>query len=108
VRGETGISLAAAQRGAQGYFQTPGNNFINCHHSLWYKYVADRATAQAVSRWLLTAAILFRANASIDEICGDKVAMGQVFSEYFSFPRQSFNQLLPLIMFHPTPRNYQI
>jgi hypothetical protein len=43
-----------------------------------------RATAQAVSRWLPTAAMWW-----------DKLTLGQVFSEYFGFPCQSsFHQLL--------------
>jgi hypothetical protein len=45
------------------------------------------AVAQAVSRWLPTAA----------EHVGfvlDKAALGQVFSEYFGFPCQSFHQFL--------------
>jgi hypothetical protein len=50
------------------------------------------AIAEAVSRWLLTAA------ARVWQVgfVMDKVASGQVFSEYFGFPSQnrSFNQLL--------------
>jgi hypothetical protein len=51
----------------------------------------SRATTQAVSLWLPTAAarvwqVGFRA---------DKVALGQVFSEYFGFPCQSsFQQII--------------
>jgi hypothetical protein len=51
--------------------------------------VLGRAIAQAVSRWLPTAAARVR-----DRVCHvgfvvDKVALGQVFSEYFGFLCQS-------------------
>jgi hypothetical protein len=50
-----------------------------------------RAIAQAVSRWLPTAATRVWSSG----ICGGQVALGQVFSEYFGFPCQSsFHQLL--------------
>jgi hypothetical protein len=54
------------------------------------------AIAQAVSRWLPTAAVR---GSSPDlvmwDLWWDKVALGQVFSEYFGFPCQSsFHQLL--------------
>jgi hypothetical protein len=49
---------------------------------------SGRAIAQAVSRWLSTAAARVR-------FVVDKVALGQVFSEYFGLPCQSlFHQLL--------------
>jgi hypothetical protein len=54
---------------------------------------ACRAVAQAVSRWLPTAAARIRVRAA----CGfvlDKAALGQVFSEYFGFPWQWFHQFL--------------
>jgi hypothetical protein len=52
-----------------------------------------RVIAQAVSRWLPTpsARILFRAACGV---CDEQEAMGQVFSEYFGFPYQSFHQFL--------------
>jgi hypothetical protein len=49
-----------------------------------------RAIAQAVSRWLRTAAV--RGSSPDLVMCDfvvDKVALGQVFSEYFGFPCQS-------------------
>jgi hypothetical protein len=49
--------------------------------------ILDRAIAQAVSCWL----------SGFDQVgfVVDKVVLGQVFSEYFSFPSQSsFHQLL--------------
>jgi hypothetical protein len=54
------------------------------------------AIAQAVSRWLPTAAVR-GSNPSLVmwDFVVDKVALGQVFSEYFGFPCQiSFHQLL--------------
>jgi hypothetical protein len=42
--------------------------------------------AQAVSRWLPTAAALVRAWSGHVEFMLDKVALGQVFPEYFVFP----------------------
>jgi hypothetical protein len=54
-----------------------------------------RAIAEAVSRWLPTAAARVRARVWSCGIVVDKVALGQVFSEYFGFPCQSsFHQLL--------------
>jgi hypothetical protein len=44
---------------------------------------------QAVSRWLSTAAARVRNWVQSCGICGDKVALGQVFSEYYGFPCQS-------------------
>jgi hypothetical protein len=56
------------------------------------KYFVGRAIAEAVSRWLPTAA------ARVWQVgfVVDKVASGQVFSEYFGFPCQnhSFHQIL--------------
>jgi hypothetical protein len=50
-----------------------------------------RAIAQAVSRWLPTAAARVRSCG----ICGRQSGIGQVFSEYFGFPFQSsLHQLL--------------
>jgi hypothetical protein len=53
-----------------------------------------RAIAQAVSRWLPTAARV-RVRAENVGFVVVKLALGQVFCEYFSFPRQSsFHQFL--------------
>jgi hypothetical protein len=59
-------------------------------------FIEGRATAQAVSRWLPTAAARVHARVWQVGFVVDKVASGQVFSEYFSFPCQnrSFHQLL--------------
>jgi hypothetical protein len=48
----------------------------------------DRAITQAVSGWLLPAAARVRARIWSSGICGEKVALGQVLSEYFGFPCQ--------------------
>jgi hypothetical protein len=48
-----------------------------------------RAIAQAVSRWLPTAAARVRARVWQMGFGEDKVALGQIFSEYFGFPCQS-------------------
>jgi hypothetical protein len=48
-----------------------------------------RAVAQAVSRWLPTAAAWVRTRAGHVGFVMDKVVPGQVFSEYFGFPCQS-------------------
>jgi hypothetical protein len=54
-----------------------------------------RAIAQAVNRWLPTAAARVRARVWQVGFVVDKVALGQVFSEYFGFPcRSSFHQIL--------------
>jgi hypothetical protein len=53
-----------------------------------------RAIAQAVSRWLPTAAAWVRVRIWQVGFVVDKVALGQVFSEYFGFPCQSlFHQI---------------
>jgi hypothetical protein len=53
------------------------------------------AIAQAVSRWLPTAAARVRVRSGHVGFVVDKVALGQVFSEYFGFPCQSsFYQIL--------------
>jgi hypothetical protein len=46
----------------------------------------DRTIAQAVSRWLPTAAARVRARVWQVGFVVDKVALGQVFSEHFVFP----------------------
>jgi hypothetical protein len=55
-----------------------------------------RAIAQAVSRWLPTAAVRGSSPGLVMwDFVVNKVALGQVFSEYFGFPCQSlFHQLL--------------
>jgi hypothetical protein len=55
-----------------------------------------RRSAEAVSRWLPTAATRVRARVWQVGIVVDKVASGQVLSEYFGFPceNHSFHQLL--------------
>jgi hypothetical protein len=45
-----------------------------------------RTIAQAVSRWLPTAAARVRARSGHVGFVVDKVTLGQVFSEYFGFP----------------------
>jgi hypothetical protein len=60
-------------------------------------YPQDRAIAQAASRWLPTAAARVRSKVRSGHVgfVVDKVALGQVFYEYFGFPCQSsFHQLL--------------
>jgi hypothetical protein len=58
-------------------------------------FVVGVAIAQAVSRWLPIAAGRIRARVCHVGFVVDKVALGQVFSEYFGFPCQSsFHQIL--------------
>jgi hypothetical protein len=60
------------------------------------KYVSteSRGVAQAVRRWLPTAAANVRVRAELVGFLVDKAALGQVFSECFGFPCQSsFHQL---------------
>jgi hypothetical protein len=52
------------------------------------------AIAQAVSRWLPTAAARVRAPSGHVGFVVDEVALGQVFSEYCGSPCQSFHQIL--------------
>jgi hypothetical protein len=60
---------------------------------VWNKI--GRSIAQAVSRWLPTAAARVRAQVWQMGFVVDKVALGQVFSEYFGFLCQSsFHQIL--------------
>jgi hypothetical protein len=59
------------------------------------KSLEGRAIAQAVSRWLPTAAARVRVRAEHVGFVVGKVTMGQVSSEYFGFPCQSsFHQFL--------------
>jgi hypothetical protein len=58
---------------------------------------SGRAIAQAVSCWLPTAAVRgSKPDLVMWNLWWDKVTLGQVFSEYFSFPcnRRSLHQLL--------------
>jgi hypothetical protein len=48
----------------------------------------ERAIAETVNRWLSTAAAEVRARIWQVRFVVDKVASGQVFSEYFGFPCQ--------------------
>jgi hypothetical protein len=58
-------------------------------------YSQGRPIAQAVSRWLPTAAARVRAQVRSCGICGGQKALGQVFCGYFGFPCQfSFHRLL--------------
>jgi hypothetical protein len=60
-------------------------------------FITGRAIAEVVSRWVPTAAARVRVRVSQVGFVVDKVAWGQVFSEYFGFPCQkerSFHQLL--------------
>jgi hypothetical protein len=64
---------------------------LACLHNLlpalcWFR---GRVMAQAVSPWLPTAVSRVRARVRLCGICGDKVALGQVFSVYFGLPCQS-------------------
>jgi hypothetical protein len=54
-----------------------------------------RAVAQAVSRWLPTAAPWVRVRAAC-RVCGGQ--SDRIFSEYFGFPCQSFHQFLHIII----------
>jgi hypothetical protein len=54
-----------------------------------WRALVGRATAEAVSRWLPTAAAGVRAWVWQVGFVVDKVASGQVFSEYFGFPCQT-------------------
>jgi hypothetical protein len=60
-----------------------------------FSVLIGHAIAQAVSRWLPTAAARVQARVWQVGFVVDKVALGQVFSEYFGFPCQSsFHQIL--------------
>jgi hypothetical protein len=66
---------------------------------LHLRHPLSRAMAQAVSRWLPTAAARVRAWSGHVGFVVDKVALRQVFSEYFGFPCQSsFHQIHILII----------
>jgi hypothetical protein len=62
---------------------------------LAYTNPCGRAIAQAVSRWLPTAAAWVPARSGQVGFVVEKVALGQVLPEYFGFPCQSsFQQIL--------------
>jgi hypothetical protein len=61
--------------------------------SLLY-FLKGRAVAQAVSRWIPTAAARVRVRAEQVGFVVNKMALGQVFPEYFGFPCQSFHRFL--------------
>jgi hypothetical protein len=62
---------------------------------MWMAVEQLHAVAQAVTRWLPTAADRVRFRAEHVGFVVNKVALGQVFSEYFDFPCQSpFNKFL--------------
>jgi hypothetical protein len=67
--------------------------------------LSDRALAEAVSRWLPTATAQVRDRVWQVGFVVEKVASGQVFSEYFGYPGQkrSFHQLL-----HPHNHSGQV
>jgi hypothetical protein len=52
------------------------------------KFIIGRAIAEAVSRWLPIAEARVRARVCQVGFVLDKMALGQVFSEYFGFPCQ--------------------
>jgi hypothetical protein len=61
-------------------------NFYSILIPIYINLVIGRATAQAVSRWLPTAAARVRARVWQVGFVVDKMALGQVFSEYYGFP----------------------
>jgi hypothetical protein len=84
-RGQTLCRQQYERKALYNYFRIPH----------WPQNIRDRVTDQAVSRWLPTAASRVRARSGHLGILVDKVALGQVFSEYFRFTWQSsFHQIL--------------
>jgi hypothetical protein len=73
---------------------------VCCNYVIWYRWLltsfGGRTIAEAVNRWLLTAAVWVRARVWQVGFVVDEVASGQGSSEYFGFPCQnrSFHQLL--------------
>jgi hypothetical protein len=64
---------------------------------MFTKLQGGRAIAEAVSRWLPTAAVRgSKLDLVMWDLWWDKVALGQVFSKYFGFPcnHRSLHQLL--------------
>jgi hypothetical protein len=70
--------------------------YTNIYFSTEVRHYKGRAIAEAVSRWLPTAAARVRARVWHVGFVVDKVVSGQVFSESFGFPCQnrSIHQLL--------------
>jgi hypothetical protein len=68
-----------------------------------YIQTCGRAIAEALGRWLPTAAARVRARVWQVGFVVEKAASGQVFSEYFGFPcqKRSFHQLLHHHHNHP-------
>jgi hypothetical protein len=62
---------------------------INKHSEIISLGALRRAIAEAVSRWLPTTAAQVRAQVWQVGFVVDKVASGQVFSEYFSSPAKT-------------------
>jgi hypothetical protein len=60
----------------------------------FYTVLVGRAIAEAVSRWLPTAAARVNPGSGQVGFVVDKVAPEQVLSEYFGFPCHSFHQIL--------------
>jgi hypothetical protein len=76
--------------------------FLNLGYYVRRECVIDRAIDQAVIWWCLTAKARVRARSGHRGFVMDKVALGQVFSEYFGFPCQSsFHQILKTHNNHP-------
>jgi hypothetical protein len=77
------------------------NNFYLIHNYKWQKKkgkgipITGRrpCRSSAVRRWLPTAAARVRVWQHVGFVV-DKAALGQVLSEYFGFPCQSFHQFL--------------
>jgi hypothetical protein len=73
-----------------------------------YNWKKGRDIAQAVSRWLPTTAARVRARVWQMGFVVDKVALGQVFSEYFGYPcESSFHQILHHHHHHNHPGQVQ-
>jgi hypothetical protein len=68
---------------------------------LYLREKFGRAVAEAVSRWLPTAAARVRALSGHMGFEVDKVALGHVFSEYFGFLCQSSFHEIPHHHTHP-------
>jgi hypothetical protein len=85
--------------GATNLTTTTGLKWVSLFNSYCQEFSecisVGRAVAEAVSRWLPTTAARVRVRAEHVGFVVDKEALGQVFSEYFSFPFQSsFHQFL--------------
>jgi hypothetical protein len=75
-----------------------------------HSYVLGRTIAEAVSRWLPTAAARVRSRVWQVGFMVDKVASGQVFSEYFDFPCQnhSFHKFSIIITIQKYKRKIEV